>query len=387
MFEQGLPMSPSCTPPPPVLSDVLAKRYSFSTDDPGYADRYFQVVHKISRIIGTWHFRVLVAPGDEFMGLEAAIASIVGKGDRVVVLSNGPWGDEVSTLIRAYGAEPVVFRGDPRKRICCDKALSFIEEAGDVKAVVMAHCDESTGVLNDPSCIGRKLRSSNMVFILDARATSFACNLNADDWGVNVVVAGVKGPLGIPGGVMILSVDRKAWDMIEERKLEGAALNLRLWRRFIERVGSPPWITPPFMLSLIEDALDNILVEGEDNVYARNARARDACWSACRELGFKPFPESIEHASPTLTSMEPPKGMAPGDLKLELRCRWSLLLGEGKGWLRGKVLTIAHMGRAAAPQNVLQAWILIAKLLEERGIVEKGATGRVAELIAEAVGL
>ncbi|MEM2203287.1 MAG: hypothetical protein QXI22_02930 [Sulfolobales archaeon] len=51
------------------------------------------------------------------LGLEAAIANIVRRGDKVLVVSNGVFGEGFADLVRMYGGIPEIIECDWRRSI------------------------------------------------------------------------------------------------------------------------------------------------------------------------------------------------------------------------------------------------------------------------------
>ena len=60
---------------------------------------------------------VYVMVGEAMLGLEAAIVNLVKQGNKVLVIANGVFGEGFAELVKMYGGEPVILKGDWRKAI------------------------------------------------------------------------------------------------------------------------------------------------------------------------------------------------------------------------------------------------------------------------------
>jgi len=92
-------------------------------------------------------------------------------------------------------------------------------------------------------------------------------------------------------------------------------------------------------------ALDIMLDEGMDNVYARHKLLRDATRAAVRALGLKLMTEDF-CASPVITSVYAPEGVGSDDIRKVLKQEYGITFAGGQAKLKNKIFRIAHMGFA-----------------------------------------
>src|SRR5437879_723154 len=117
-----------------------------------------QAVFQASRTCG------VAAPGASRSGLEAAVASLVEPGDRVLVGVYGHFGELLCTLASRHGG--VVERVDADWGTAVDAdAMAHKIRASPPKLVAIVHADTSTGILQPLAAIGEACRDTGRVFL------------------------------------------------------------------------------------------------------------------------------------------------------------------------------------------------------------------------------
>src|SRR3990172_4404010 len=92
--------------------------------------------------------------------------NLIEPGDRVLVLSNGYWGDLFGTIIEAHGGETVVVR-EGRRPLKPEKIAEVLDTQSNVKAVTCIHAETNNGILNPIEKIGRIVKDHGAIFIVD----------------------------------------------------------------------------------------------------------------------------------------------------------------------------------------------------------------------------
>src|SRR6056297_326599 len=96
--------TPGPTAVPPEVREAMADPQPNSSVQPEFADRYEQLCENLQTVYDTEH-DVIVPGGEGILGLEAAIASLVAPGDRVLCVSNGIYGDGFAEFVTDYDGE------------------------------------------------------------------------------------------------------------------------------------------------------------------------------------------------------------------------------------------------------------------------------------------
>ncbi|WP_439509137.1 pyridoxal-phosphate-dependent aminotransferase family protein [Yoonia sp.] len=298
--------------------------------------------------------KVAIYIGNGHAAWEAALANTLSRGDTVLVLATGPfcigWGEmaaqmgvHVETL--DFGVNAPV---DPARV----RAYLAADTAHRIKAVLAVHVDTSTSVKNDIAALRAAIDAARHPAMLFADCiASLGCDrFEMDAWGVDVMVAGCQKGLMTPAGISFVWFNAKA----------DAARGDCVTRYWDWRLRAAPELfhqyfngtAPTHHLYGLRAALDIMLAEGLDNVFARHATlartiwAAFDCWSADGPLHLNVADPA--HRSHAVTSAG--IGAPLGD-KLRHWCEHTcgLTLGIGLGRVPADgYFRIGHMGHVNA---------------------------------------
>jgi alanine-glyoxylate transaminase/serine-glyoxylate transaminase/serine-pyruvate transaminase len=118
------------------------------------------------------------------------------------------------------------------------------------------------------------------------------------------------------------------------------------WTEIIEMNKSGYWPYTPNtnLLYGLYEALDMILGEGLDNVFARHDRLAEACRRAVRAWGLEIQCADPSVYSPVLTGVMMPDGVDADAVRKVIYERFDMSLGTGLGKMRGRMFRIGHLG-------------------------------------------
>ncbi|MEW5899308.1 MAG: alanine--glyoxylate aminotransferase family protein, partial [Bacillota bacterium] len=130
----------------------------------------------------------------------------------------------------------------------------------------------------------------------------------------------------------------------------------------------------------LDAALEMMLSEGLENVYARHILLARATRAAVRALKLDLLAED-RCASPTVTAVYAPEKIGADDLRKILRNEYGVTFAGGQGILKGKIFRIAHMGFAGKMDVLIAIGALEMALAKAGYSVELGAGVRRAQEI------
>ena len=353
--------------PTQVRKNVRAARSIETTNpdiDPRFFEDYRKTCLKLAEFMNT-ESQVLILGGEGMLGLDAACASLTEKGDRILVIENGIFGEGFYDMVKVYGAEPVFFKGDRKRGISPDELKAFLEKDSDFKFATIVHCDTPSGVLNDIGKICPLLKSYGIATVVDAVSSMVGEPLLTDEWGIDVCIGASQKGLSAPPGLTFLSISKKAWDLIETRKtpIPSYYCNLLIWKNYYDDFWFP--YTPPISdIYGLKTALKNI--SKEKNILNRHKRIAEAVRKAVLKAGLSLHLE--EDYCNTVTGINVPDGIDGEELVQKIRKDHNILIGGNFGYLKGKVIRIGHMGENARVKYVSETLKAIQKTLEKEGI-------------------
>jgi alanine-glyoxylate transaminase/serine-glyoxylate transaminase/serine-pyruvate transaminase len=287
---------------------------------------------------------------------EAALTNVLSKGDKVLVLESGRfaigWGNAAAFL----GAEVEILKGDWNRAVRpADVEVRLRKDtAGEIKAILVAHIDTSSGVVNDIKAIGEAIRAAghSALLMVDAVASLGCVPFEMDAWGVDVAMSGSQKGLMSPPGLGFVAANDRAQEAHVRAKLRTPYWD---WTARDGKVHYQKYAgTPPeHLLFALRAALDMMFAEGRDNVFRRHRLLAEAVrqavmvWAEGKAIDFNISNPS--ERSDTVTTILTTDGSNPGPLQDYCNAKCGVILGRGIGELEGKAFRIAHMGHVNAP--------------------------------------
>ncbi len=276
--------------------------------------------------------------------MEAGIINVLSPGDRVLVGSNGKFGDRWAEVCKAFGLNVEVITaewGKPLDPAAFEAALAADTEK-TIKAVIVTHSETSTGVLNDLQTIAGHVKAHGEALILVDAVTSLgACSVPMDEWGLDVVASGSQKGYMIPPGLGFVALSDRAWKAYETATIPKFYFDLGPYRKNAAKNTTP--FTPPVSLFFaLQVALKLMREEGLDHIFARHLRLQAATRAAMQALNLPLF-AADEVASPAVTAVMP-QGIEAEQIRSTMRKDFDIALAGGQDHLKGKIFRIGHLG-------------------------------------------
>ena len=297
---------------------------------------------------------LIVGPGTA--ALDAALASSLRDGARVLVPSSGWFGNRLAEMCRAHRADVDLLEFPLGEAVDPDVVVRRLRESGKTyDAVGLVHHETSTGVLNPIEPIAAAAREHGALSIIDAVASMGGTDLPVDAWGVDLCVSVANKCLGAPPGISAISVSEDAWKAIDANdRTRGWYLDLRTWRKYREEWAAwhPfPTTVASNVIHAINISLEQILEEGLEVRLRRTAEAAGAVRGGLRRLGFEMF-GADEAASPVTTAVNAHPQLPVSDLQRYLRDEHRIYISGGLDTLAEKIFRIGHMGTSIERREV-----------------------------------
>ncbi len=296
--------------------------------------------------------------------VEAAIINFLSAGDRILIGSNGKFGDRWVQIATAYGLDVQVIRaewGTPLNPDDFAKALQADSEK-KIKAVMITHSETSTGVLNDLEAINKLVKEhGEALIIVDAVTSLGSYNIPVDEWGIDVIASGSQKGFMLPPGMGFITASDKAWKAYETATLPKFYLDLGKYNKSLDKSSTP--FTPPVTLYFgMKVALEMLKKEGLESVFSRHTRHKEAARAAMKALGLALFAPDT-HASPAVTSVVP-DGVDAEKIRSVMKNRFDIALAGGQDHMKGKMFRMGHLGFVSDRDILCAISALEATLLE-----------------------
>ncbi|WP_297844885.1 aminotransferase class V-fold PLP-dependent enzyme [Pseudomonas sp.] len=340
-------------PGPSPVPDRILRAMSYPTIDhrgPEFAELGLKVLDGIKQVFKTKH-PVVIYPASGTGAWEAALCNTLSAGDSVLMFETGHFATLWKKMAESLGLKPE-FIGLPgvegwRQGLKPEMIEARLREDShhSIKAVCVVHNETSTGVTSDIAAVRKAIDAAGhpALLLVDTISGLASADYRHDEWGVDVTISGSQKGLMLPPGISFNAVSPKA---IEASKNAGLPRSFWAWDEIIEmnKTGYWPYTPSTNLLYGLSEALDMILGEGLDNVFARHNRLAEACRIAVNAWGLQIQCADPSVYSPVLTGVMTPDGVDADQVRKIIYERFDMSLGTGLGKMKGRMFRIGHLG-------------------------------------------
>ena len=302
--------------------------------------------------------------------VESAIINFLSAGDRILVGSNGKFGDRWAQIAEAYGLNVTTIKSEWGTPLNPDDFAKELQADSEkkIKAVMITHSETSTGVLNDLQAINKIVKAhGEALIIVDAVTSLGSYNIPVDEWGIDVIASGSQKGFMLPPGMGFVTASDKAWEAYKTATLPKFYLDLGKYNKSADKSSTP--FTPPVTLYFgMKVALEMMKEEGLENIFARHTRQKEASRAAMKALGLPLFAPDT-HASPAVTSVVP-DGIDAEKIRSVMKNKFDIALAGGQDHMKGKMFRMGHLG-FVSDRDVLCAISALEATVTELGHTPK----------------
>jgi len=294
--------------------------------------------------------------------LEGAIVNLFSPGDELLACCNGLFGEMWTGIAEAFGV--IVHR------VCCSweasadprQVQAALETHPRVRGVLIAHSDTSTGALNDVAAVARVCRSAGVLVMVDAVSSLGGAPFHFDDWDLDIAVTASQKCLMSSPGMAFVAISERAWEAQKTARLPRMYFDFAAIRKALARARpETPGTTPVHLVAQVNAALELIEEEGPERVFARHEEMGRMTRQGAADLGMPLQCPELQVFSPTVTAIRAPEGIAPLELRRQLKAR-GILTAQGLGSYTPTSFRIGHMGDIR-PADVRRTLDTLAEIL------------------------
>ncbi len=290
----------------------------------------------------------LLLNGTATMGMEAAVANLVGPGDEVVALANGKFGRRFSRIAERYATVRTV-EAEWGQSFDLDAVREAITV--DTDLVTMVHNETSTGLLNPVGAVGELAAAHDARFVVDGVTSLGGDEFRIDDWHVDVAITDAQKALAAPPGISAMYVtDRVASALDGSRAPFYADLERHLAKAADHQT---PFTSAVPLFRAMAVAVEQIVDEGMPARIARHRRQAAAFRAAFDAMGLEPFPDPTGPTarSNTVTAISLPDAVRadPAAFFDAVRER-NVAISGGQAHLAGRIFRVSNMGNLSTSQ-------------------------------------
>jgi alanine-glyoxylate transaminase/serine-glyoxylate transaminase/serine-pyruvate transaminase len=290
---------------------------------------------------------VVIYPASGTGAWEAALSNTLSPGDHVLMVETGQFAHLWRVMADRLGLVPVVvptdWRTGPEAHLI--EARLAEDRAHAIKAVCVVHNETSTGARAHVEEIRRAMDAAHhpALLMVDTISSLAVMDLRHDEWGIDVTVSGSQKGLMLPPGLSFTALSAKAIAASKQAKLPRAFFQ---WDDMLasNATGFFPYTPATGLLYGLDTAIEMLMEEGLDTVFARHDRLAEATRRAVRAWGLEIWCRDPKYYSSAVTTVAIPDGYNADVYRRTVLDTFDMSLGTGLNKLAGKAFRIGHLG-------------------------------------------
>ncbi|MEH6651896.1 MAG: aminotransferase class V-fold PLP-dependent enzyme [Motiliproteus sp.] len=336
-------------PGPSNVPDRILRAMDRPTIDhrgPEFAELGLNVLSGMKKIFKTDN-PVIIYPASGTGAWEAALVNTLSSGDQVLMYETGQFATLWRGLADKLGLNADFIEGDWRHGVDASEIQKRLGQDSDhqIKAVCVVHHETSTGVTSDIAAVRRALDAVGhpALLLVDTISGLGSVDFRTDEWGVDVAITCSQKGLMLPPGLSFNTVSSKA---LEASKKAGLPCAYWGWGEMLKLNvnGFFPYTPATNLLYGLKEAIDMLLEEGLDTVFARHARYGEAARRAVRAWGLEVLSLEPSEHSDALTAVLMPENHSADRLRGMILDNFDMSLGTGLNKTQDRVFRIGHLG-------------------------------------------
>ncbi|MCJ7581266.1 MAG: alanine--glyoxylate aminotransferase family protein [Candidatus Aminicenantes bacterium] len=289
-----------------------------------------------------------IIAGAGTLAMEMALLNTVERGESVLVLSQGFFGQRMAAIAQSFGIDCDIIQSPWGKAVSPSELREKLAEK-NYAAVSSTHVDTATGAAAPVKDYAGILKDQNSLFFIDGVCATGGMEEKMTDWGVDVILTAAQKCFGVPPGLAILVLSEKAMAKRNQMPLIPAYYaDLMRWLPIMKdpsKYFSTPCVNE---IRAFNESTKIILEEGLDVRFIRHHKTARAIREALKGLGFSFFTEEPFLAD-TLSVVLYPEGIEDQPFRSKLAENGVIVAG-GLGEVAGKVFRMGHMGNLSLSQ-------------------------------------
>lgn len=337
--------------------------------DPAFIELFERTEGLLKRVFQT-KFDVVIQQAEAILGLEAAAASMIAPGDKVLNLVSGVFGKWNELFITKFGGVPVELAVPYNESIDPDDVRRILKAQPDIGLLAIVHSETPSATINPMKEIGAIAKEHGVLTIVDTVSGLCGEAMSPESWGMDLAIAGPQKCLGGSPGLTLMSVSPDAWTKMESHPnpVRGTFLSILDWKTTWLENRRFPYTPSVSLMYALESVLEQCLEEGVQAYAERHQRIAKACRVGVRALGLELWAANDRIASPAVTGVKIPEGIEDEKIRGHMRETYGVMVSGGYGELAGKLIRLGHMGKAAHPTYLAAQLAIFERSLNDLGM-------------------
>jgi 2-aminoethylphosphonate aminotransferase len=236
-------------------------------------------------------YTTVLMQGSGTFAIEAVLSTLVKDTDKVLVCSNGVYGETAAKIMRRHRLPHMVLAYPIDAPVSVKAAEAMLRQDPSITHLYFVHCETTSGILNPLEELLGLARSRGVTSIVDSMSAFGAIEVDAHRHPFDILISSGNKCLEAPPGIAFAIV-RRALLTPEHTSTRTYTLDLfDQWRSF-EATGEWRTTPPTHVAQALRAGLMGLRQETVAGRQARYAGIRDMLITGMRPLGFAPISPS-----------------------------------------------------------------------------------------------
>lgn len=339
--------------------------------DPAFTDIMDNVMQMLRDLFQTKNEWAFPIDGTSRSGAESLLCSIIEPGDKVFIPIYGRFGYLLNEICERYGAEVYTMECEWGKVFDPEEVIKEMKKVNP-KITAIVHGETSTGQMQSLKEIGKACREQDILFVVDAVASTGGTPVKVDEWYIDGIVAGTQKCLSVPSGMAPITYNERIEKVVQARKKVEKGIETEEDRK---NLASSPFIKSNYfdismlqdywsprrlnhhteatsMIYALHEGLRIVLEEGLEARFARHRLHEQALMAGIEAMGLELFGNQ-DSKLPVVTCVTIPEGIDGESVRKMLLDEFTIEIASSFGPLQGKIWRIGTMGYSCRKENVL----------------------------------
>lgn len=323
-----------------------------------------------------------ILPGGGTSAMES-VMSFLQKGSRVLVVSNGAFGDRWEKILARYPVEFKILRANAGNSVPVSQVKAEVE-AAHYDMVTFTQVETSTGVRLPLKDMANAVRPFVDLVVVDGVASIGGERINSAEWNIDVSLTASQKALGAQTGAGLLVASEKAVSRLSETSISGYYLDLRNWLPIMRAVLAGKggyFATPPIgTIFSLKRSFELIEEETLDQRLERHRVCAEAFRKGIKEMGLEIV--ALEGLRSSTVSGVYLEGVdIPKFIGTSLAAGVEFAAGVHEQ-IKDRYFRVGHMGWIQ-PQQIIKAVEVIENSLSSLGIEVNRGSANAAKSVLE----
>ena len=199
------------TPSPLTTSQTVkeAMLTDWCTWDEAYNLHIVEEIRKSLVSLATQHtgdYTSILLQGSGTYCVEAVIGSVIKPGDKLLILSNGAYGDRMGNIAEYHGISYDMLAFDETEQVSVSYVDDYLSHNAEITHVAVVHCETTTGVFNPLKEIAHLVKMHGKKLIVDAMSSFGGVPLDVHELGIDFLISSANKCIqGVPGFGFIIA--------------------------------------------------------------------------------------------------------------------------------------------------------------------------------------